>query len=259
MADTTTLPGAGHNSGALDLSLALDSAQLQADLTRDSAGLLARATELKSAYERFIAATAGGIPDEVTLAKAGDFVRQLAAHVTAIDARRTVVKRPVLEAQRIIDAHYKRDMADPLDLLKAEVLKRITLYQRKAQEKIDAERRAEAERQRAAAAALAAAAEAQASESLMDSAMEAEARAEVLAAPTAEPAPVLRSDLGTSIGTRKGPWKVRVVDIAKVPAAYLMANEPVLLATAKTDPRIAAGEQPVPGVEFYRETLANVR
>ena len=263
MADATPPAGAGHNSGVLDLSLALDATQLRADLTADSVALLKRSEELTGAFTRFEKATAAGITTEEMAGKAGDFVRQLAAAVKVIDDRRTVVKAPVLAAQRQIDAYYKGGMSDLLDAMKAKVLGKITAYQRAEQAKADEARRAEAARAREEAARQEALAEAARTAEEADTAMvravEAEETAQALAAPSTAPAPIMRSDMGTSVGMRKGPWQVRVVDITKVPAQFLMVNNPVLLATAKTDPRITAGEQPIPGVEFFRDTVANVR
>lgn len=261
MADILPAAGLGHNSGELDLSLALDPAQLRIDLTADAAALAARCTELAAAFTRFDNATAAGIPDEPTLVKAGDFVRQLAALSTAIDGRRTVVKKPVLEAQRIIDAFYKAGMSDPIDGLKAKVLAKITAFQRAVQARLDEARREEMARQRAAAEALARAAEQAAPADtghLMDRAVEAEEQAATLAAAPVR-APAARSDMGTTVSTRKGPWKLRVLDIAKVPAHFLQVNEAMLLAFAKTDATVAGGAQPVAGVEFYREETAIVR
>lgn len=257
-AATVTAPGPGHNREALDLSLALDPDQLLADLKADTAPLLRRTDDLVAAFGRFAAVTKDGIADDEAVAKAGDFARQLGAHVTAVDARRTVVKAPVLAAQRTIDGYFKGHLSDPVEQAKTAVVRRIEDYQRRQREAAALRAREEADRQRAEAARLAAEAERQRSTALMDAAVEAEARAEQAAIAPVVREPV-RSDFGTTVGTRVGPWKVRVTDISKVPPAFLLINEQVLVATAKTDPRVAAGEQPVPGVEFYRETRAAIR
>lgn len=265
MADTLTAPGAGHNSGRLDLTRALDPEQLLADLQADTADLHKRQEELTAAYDRFAGATKDGIPSDEVLARAGDFVRQLSAHIAAVDQRRTTVKAPVLTAQRTIDNFFKRDLADPIDAAKTKVVRAIEDYQRRQREEAARRAREEAARAQADAERLAAEAERArqavgdvAADTIMEAAIEAEARAEAAAAAPASAGPV-RTDFGTSVGTRLGPWKVRVTDLSKVPAQYLQVNEPVLLATAKTDSRIAAGEQPIPGVEFYRETKASIR
>lgn len=261
MADATTVaapPGPGHNQGPLDLSLVLNADQLLADLQADTVALFQRKEELVAAFERFQTATKDGITSDEVLARAGDFSRQLSALLQAIDARRVAIKKPVLDAQRTIDGFFKRDLSDPIDAAKAAVGKKADVYV--MEKRREAERRAaeEAARVRAEAQRLAEEAERQQSSRLMDAAVEAEAQAAAVeAAPAA--AVHVRSDYGTTVGTRRGPWKVRVVDIAKVPTQYLAVNEPVLLATAKTDPRIDAGEQPIPGVEFYREIKAAIR
>jgi hypothetical protein len=260
MADAATITqaGPGHNQGPLDLSRALDAEQLLADLQADTLPLFGRAKELLEAFVRFDTATKDGIPDEATLGRAGDFVRQLTAHITTVEARRTAVKKPVLEAQRTIDGFFRRDLSDPIEAAKRAVTKRMDDFFARVRQAAQEAARAEAARQREAAEQLAAQAEAQRSDTLMAAAVEAEARAETLAAARVAPAAV-RSDYGTTVHTRQGPWKVRVVDITQVPAAYLMINEQVLLATAKTNAAVAAGEQPIAGVEFYRETTVGVR
>lgn len=257
--DSTEPATIGHNSGALDLTLALDPTQLLSDLQADAQPLFIRKEELIAAFSRFQAATADGIPDEETQARAGDFVRQIAAHVVVVDARRTAIKKPVLEAQRIIDEFFKRDITDPLDAAKRAVLAKVTAFLHKQQQEEAARRRAEAERQRAEAERLAAEAERTASPRMMERALEAEEKAWATgAAPVKVEA--VRSDLGTTISSRRGPWKMRVTDISKIPHAYLLPNEPVLIALAKTHATsIEAGTQPIEGVEFYRDVTANIR
>jgi hypothetical protein len=251
-------PGPGHNSGTLDLSLALDADQLLADLRADTAALAARTDDLVAAFGRFQARTADGIADDVVLAQAGDFVRQLRAHIAAVDSRRTVVKAPVLAAQRAIDGFFKAALAEPVEHAIKGVTHAVDDYMRRLRA-IEAERaREEAARQRAEADRMAREAEQRRSASLMDAAVEAEAKAEALEAAPVAVEPV-RSDLGTTISTRHGLWKVRVTDITLVPAQYLVINEAVLIATARTNPAIAAGQQPVPGVEFYREIKSSIR
>ncbi len=258
MSTTTSPPQPGHNSGSLDLALALDADQLLKDLQTDSTELFTRKEELLNAFDRFQSATAAGIPSDEVLARAGDFKRQLDAHIKVIDARRTNVKAPVLAAQRTIDGFYKRDLSDPLDAVLRAVLGKMDRYVADQRRAAEAKRREEADRAREEAARIAAEAERQQSPALMDRALDAEAAAETVAAKPAT-APHVRSDYGTLVTSRKGPWKVRVVDINLVPRQFLVANEPVLLATAKTDARIEAGQQPIAGVEFYREIKTSVR
>ncbi len=260
MADATTVatPGPGHNSQRLNLAQALDAEQLLADLQADTADLFRRTEELSAAFERFNDLTKNGITSEEVQGRAGDFVRQLSAQLATVDARRTAVKAPVLAAQRTIDGFFGRDLADPLRTAKDAVTRRMDDFVRRQAEEARRAAAEAAERQRAEAARLAAEAERQASPQLLTAAVEAEEQAEAMAAAPAALAPV-RSDYGTTVHARKTPWKVRVTDISKVPPQYLLINEQVLLATAKTDPRIAGGEQPIPGVEFYRELKAGVR
>ena len=260
MADTATLapPALGHNQGPLNLDLVLNADQLLADLQADTTVLFARTEELVAAFARFQDATKDGITSDEVLARAGDFSRQLSAHLATIDARRVAIKAPVLAAQRTIDGFFKRDLADPVEAAKSAVGRKADVYvqaKRAEAARIAAE---EAARARAEAARLAAEAEQQQSTRIMDAAVEAEAQAAAIEAAPIAAGPV-RSDYGTTVGSRMGPWKVRVTDITQVPAQYLTVNEPVLLATAKTDSRVAAGQQPIPGVEFYREVKASIR
>lgn len=257
MNDTQSTPAAGHNSGTLDLSLALDPDLLLRDMRDDSAGLIARGVELLAAFDRY-AAGGNTIPDADTAARAGDFARQLAAHLATIDARRKAVKQPVLDAQRAIDGFYSSVLADPITAAKSAVTSAVDEYVRRRQREERERQAQEAARQRAEAQRLADAAEQQNNSALMDRAIAAEEAAAATAAAPIQPE-MVRSDLGTTISTRKGPWQIRITDDAAVPRQYMTPNGPLLLALAKTLPAIERGEQPIPGVEYYRETKANIR
>jgi len=50
-------------------------------------------------------------------------------------------------------------------------------------------------------------------------------------------------------------WKWRVTNLAEVPRAYLMLNEPMLTKTATAQ----KGAVPVPGIEFYKDRTLSVR
>lgn len=259
MTDTTptdAAPAIGHNRPPLNLAGALDAEQLLSDLRADSAEFEKRSAELMAGFQRFDAATQSGVTDDDTAGRAGAFVRQLDEHTRAIDARRVVVKEPVLTASRTIDGFYKSLGAPILDV-RARVMKKLDDFMRRRREAEAARQREEAARQRAEAERLAAEAERQGNDALLDRALDMEAAASAAPAPVAPPP--IRSDHGTTLSTRRGPWRVRIVDPDRVPRAYLMPNEPMLLALAKTDPRISEGAQPVAGVEFYREEKALVR
>ncbi|MFA9204883.1 MAG: hypothetical protein ACEQSH_00345 [Bacteroidia bacterium] len=255
---TEAAAGIGHNDPPLDLSAALDLDVLTRQLAADTADLMARVTERLDGFERFKVLAANGIPDDTTLAKAGDFARQLSDSISVADDRRTKIKKPVLDAQRAIDGFFKSRMTDPLDAAKRAVLAAVTAYQqKKAREAAEA---AAAERRRLAeeAAALAAKAERTGDDDAMEQAIQREEQAAAI--PVApQPAPVVRTDMGSTIGSRKGPWKVRVTDMSKIPATYLLPNEALLLALVKSTPAIQEKPDSVPGVEFYRETVASIR
>lgn len=249
----------GHNSNSIDLALVLDPEQLLADLKAGTTELFTRRDELVTAFERFQTATANGLADDEAAGKAGDFVRMLGDLLKTADTRRTTIKAPVLEAQRVIDNFFKRDLADPVDAAKRAVSASISSYVA-ARERAEREaRQAAAEAQRREAQRLAEEAERTQNAATMDRALDAEARAEQTAAAPVAPPPV-RSGLGTTVSSRKGPIKMRVTDIDKVPRAYLVPSEPMLLGYAKAHAAaIDAGQQPIPGVEFYREVTANIR
>lgn len=258
--DLHSPPPAGHNAPPLETSLAmaLDLRVLDEQLRATFAPLIQRAGDLAAGHARFKLAHPEGIPSEQVAGAAGDFVRQVAAALEAIDQRRTTVKAPVLDATRKIDG-FAKEISEPLRVIRQAVehdLNRYVAAQRAAAEEA---RRKEAERLEAEAQRLAAQAQRQDDDDTMARAVQAEQEAEALKAAPAATGPIVRSDLGTAIGVRKGPWRVRITDAAKIPREYLMPNEPKLLAEAKTKSAIGRGEQPIPGVEFYREEKVSVR
>jgi hypothetical protein len=245
-------PAPGDNLPPLDLAEVLAPDLLAAQVSRAIADLAPRAAELLESFSRFDAATAGaGIGNDETAARAGDLARMITDHRRTIEGRRETIKRPLLEGSRIVDSLVKREYSDPLDEAARVIRARLSQFvDRKA-----AQARAEQDRAaRQAAAEAARLAEAGA----IASAIEKEADAAAMAAAPIAPA-VLRSDLGTTISSRRGPLKVRIVDPAKVPREFLMVNEPALLAAAKGDKALAEGERRIPGVEFYRESQASIR
>lgn len=256
MNDATTTPttdtaaGIGHNQPP-EPTLDLSTATLNGILARRSDTLATRQAALLAGLDRFKAAIQpDGIPNDETLGRAGDFDRQLRELEQALDAQRTEVKAPVLAASKIIDGHY-RSLSDPLGAGRRVVQDAMSAYA--------ARKRREAEEQaRAEAAALARKAELAADRGDTATAVALDEQAEQVAQAATAPVRVA-SDLGTTVFTRKGPWKVRITDAAKIPREYLMPNEPKLLAEARTNKAIEAGEQPIPGVEFYRETKVGTR
>jgi len=85
-------------------------------------------------------------------------------------------------------------------------------------------------------------------ETLLREAAEAEQKAEFerMAAEQARQQTFVRKEAGESERTT---WKARVVDIEKVPRFYMVVNEAMLNAVAKT----TKGKSTIPGVEFYEE------
>ncbi len=87
-------------------------------------------------------------------------------------------------------------------------------------------------------------------ETLLREAAEAEQKAELerIAAEQAQQQTFVRKESGESVRTT---WKARVVDIEKVPRFYMVVNEAMLNAVAKT----TKGKSTIPGIEFYEEKI----
>lgn len=247
---------------------ALKPDQLAVDLQSANEDVVKRAGALLEAVPRFLAILVeGAIPNDTEYGRAGDFHKQIGDVIKAVDHRRTAIKEPVLLAERMIDAFFANAATKPLSDARQTINGHITRYaQRKAQEAREEQARqarlaAEAAA-RAAEAAKAAAEEGPAADdqAAIDAAIAAEeAMMATAAAPPPSEAAKVTSSLGTTVHMRKGPWRVRITDPAAIPRAFLMPNEAALLAQAKTDPRIAEGVQPIPGVEFYRDSKAATR
>lgn len=86
------------------------------------------------------------IADEATSGKVADLVRLITACRKTAETQRVGRKEPFLQAERLVDAHFKR-ITDPLDGAKREVEKRLTTYQRQKAEDERRAREAEARRQ----------------------------------------------------------------------------------------------------------------
>lgn len=115
--------------------------ELQAILAEDNAQLLSRRDELLAAASRIPDVTDDDLARRVT-----DFIRQVTAAVKAADGARIASKEPFLAGGRAVDGFY-RQIADPLDLIKRAVEKKLTAYLR---EKAELERRERQERERLA-------------------------------------------------------------------------------------------------------------
>lgn len=249
MGHTESAPsaGAGSNRPVMDLAAALAPDALAAWLEHEYAGHEARCAELAAAYERFLTATADGITDDGVTGRATDFAKVHKAELVAIDATRTRIKAPVLHAQRMIDGAGKK-LTDPLRANVAEIEGRIAVY---LTAKAEAARRAaEIEAQRLAALAQEAMRDAEPEDAIV--ALRDAQQAEALAtAPTPELTRT-RSLSGAMAGLRDN-FVAELVDITKVPTAYLQVNDAVVKAA------IRSGVRDIPGLRIWNDARAFVR
>lgn len=125
--------GIGDNLGAIP-----GGEILREYLADSNAALIHRRDELIEA--------AGRIPeiDDNVARLVTDFVRQVTACAKAAEGARVAAKEPYLEGSRAVDGFY-RMITDPLDKVKREVERRLTVYLRA---KAEAERREREERAR---------------------------------------------------------------------------------------------------------------
>jgi membrane protein involved in colicin uptake len=256
-------PPIGHNEPPLDLHQALDPDVLRKQILRDYANLTTRRDELLAAFERFKIKTEKGIADDDTQGKGGDFIRQIKAAVNVADTARELVKKPILEASRLVDGHFKRELIEPMERAATEATARLTTYAKAKAEKARALAQAEAKRIADEAAALALKAARDMDTDALDAAIAAEeqaadAAAAAAKAPTAELSRV-RSDYGSAVSLG-GTWTYEVTDKTLVPREYLMVNDAMVKAVMASDAAVKkAGAQPIPGVRFYKDEKARVR
>jgi hypothetical protein len=112
-----------------------------ARLMDDYAELLKRRDELIAGGGRVPAE----ITDDDTNRRAGDFVKQIAETIKKAESHRQAEKAPYIEAGGLVDAFFKAGIADKLKAIQENVRKRMTAYQRQAEE-AERQRREEAAR-----------------------------------------------------------------------------------------------------------------
>lgn len=272
MSDTTDdldwTPPAGHNIPPLDLAEALSAAALAGLLDQKLAEHRARCDTLIAADVRFSDATKAGISDDDTAGKATDFVRQLKAASKAADQCREVIKAPVLAAQRQIDGEAKK-ITVLLDAAASRAEDRVRAYlkQKETEEREKAQREArlreeEARRLIAEAEAAEVSTETVATERAI-AAIDAAENARRAAAASAADMSRTRTTLGGVASLRKN-WVHEVTDkvallravvAGEASADYVMPNDPVLKALAKSQEDKAK----VPGVVFRNDAGVTIR
>lgn len=239
------------NAPVVNLDAALEPAALAAYVEFEYAEHTAAVAALMARNERFLSVTAEGIADDFICGHATDFAKEMAGAGKALDATHTRVKAPVLRAQRLIDGEKKK-LNDQLIEATREVDARIGKYLNAKDARLRAEAEAEAKRLALEAEARIAEAQATATIEATESAVEAMEAADV-AAERAE-ASVLdmtrtRSQSGALAGLREH-WTYALLDITKVPAAFLMVNDAVVKAAIKS------GTREVPGLRIFAERKA---
>jgi hypothetical protein len=222
------------------------------------------------------------VEDDETSGILAGVITQINGAAKIADKTREGVKAPYLEGSRIVDSFFKGGVVDPLTKRADKLNEKQTAYQRA---KADQERRraeaaaaaaraeeearrreaekADRERQRAEREARKAMDDAAAAEDAKFRAAEAQQRAEVarqqqelarihrekeaaIAASNAADRSRTRGDY--AMASLRTTWHFRVIDIAKVPAAYLMVNESMVNAAirARVNP-----VRDIPGLEIY--------
>ncbi len=242
------------NRPNLNLWNALEPEALGIFLDDKFAPCLVRFNELMAAYKRFLAATNNdGVANDVVAAKSTDFIKQLKGHIKEVEEVRTAVKAPVLAAQRQIDGKG-RTLTEPMVNASVEVESRLGAFLR--QKEIEARRAAaeEAARKEAEVQALLDHATETGDEAFVGQAEDVAAEVEV--ALKAATAPVdeltrLRASFGTA--SLRDNWVYDVVDITKVPAAYLQINDAVVKAA------IRSGVRQIDGLVIRNEPKAAIR
>lgn len=267
-ADTgTELAGLGHNNPPAPLT----AIEVRAYLADAKAPLVERKDALMAGVARFLEKHSV-IADEETQSRAGDFVKQIAAHAKIVEDHRTPAKKPFLDSGRAVDAFFK-DIADPLAQGIAKIRAPMTVWAQKQEaiRRAKADQEAAEARQRAREAAEALAKQ-QAEEAERE---EARRRSEyVPPAPVEAPPPVsldeviaiskeaealtraaeakpadfsrTRGEFG-SVSSLRQIVTVEMVDIALVPREFLLFNESAAKRAAQANEGLV-----IPGVKINR-------
>jgi len=242
------------NVPMIDLTAALDPSSLAWWIEYSYSEHAAAISALLTRFQAFANVTANGIQDDFIAGHAADFARDLKQASAALDETRTRIKKPVLHAQRMIDGEAKK-ITDQVTAAVREVETRVTAYLRAKE--VAARAAAEAEAQRLALEAETRIAEANetndetAIEAAVES-MDAASKADEMANARALELTRTRG-VGGALTALKDNWVAELVDITKVPTAYLQLNESVVKAAIKT------GVRDIPGIRIWNDARAFVR
>ncbi|HTI81813.1 MAG TPA: hypothetical protein VL614_15295 [Acetobacteraceae bacterium] len=279
----------GHNNppGLVPL---LETAGLADQLRLDHHHLFVRRDELLKMVADWVADHAEGVGSEDDAKEATDTLGQVLREIDTIDKSSSVglraeIKKPILDATRIIDGIFKTELADQLRAGAAKLNGPLTKFaqdqRRKAEEarqklireQQDAEQKRQRELQEEAERANTQAAETMSAADL-DAAIAAEEAA--LNAPH-EPSPFrtklpstkeagrVYGDLGT-MSSLRGKWKAVIVDPRAVPREHCVPSQALIDAAMKASippGGKGAGSSPtitIPGVRFeFEENLSTRR
>jgi hypothetical protein len=264
-------PGIGHNLGFISLDadgrVVLDANIMREYLGEEIAGLAARKAELLGSVARAPAT----ISDEETAGKIADLTKLIAACIKNAEADRVARKESFLEGGRVIDGVF-RGITEPLIRGKADIERRLTLYQREVAE-IERRRReffaqverAEADRLAREAAEREAAAQTEAN---IDEAISADALAQqrqadaVAAQKAAEANPAelsrQRSDFGAVASLRRF-WDAEGIDRDTLDLETLRPHLPLDALEKAVRSFIRAGGRELRGVRIFENTATTVR
>ena len=242
------------NTPSIDLTAALDPSSLAWWIEWNYSDNATAIDLLLKRFVTFTDVTVNGIHDDFTCGHAADFAHALKQAANALDQKRTEIKKPVLHAQRMIDGEAKK-LADRVAAAVREVETRVTAYLR--MKEAEARAAAEAEAQRLAEAAHNAmlAADAINTPEADDAAVQAVQEAQIAESQaTAKALELTRTrGVGGALTALKDNWVAELVDITKVPTAYLQLNDSVVKAAIKS------GVREIPGLRIVNASKAMIR
>ena len=263
--------GIGHNLGFVSLDadgrVLLDADVMREYLDEEIAGLIARKAELLASVGRAPAT----IADQETAGKVADLTKLIAACIKNAEADRVARKEPFLEGGRVIDGVF-RGITEPLTRAKADVERRLTLYQREVaeaerrrREEIARREREEAERlaREAAEAEAAAQTEVDVDEAISADALAQQREADAIAArkaAEAKPAELSRqrSDYGAVASLRRF-WDMEGLDRDALDLSTLRPFLPLDALEKAVRGFIRAGGRELKGVRIFENTATSVR
>ena len=244
----------GSNAPVIDLPSALDPRQLEPWVDFQYAQHASAIETLMVRHGRFLQITEGGISDDIMLGHASDFAKLLRAADVDLNNTRTNIKKPVLHAQRLIDGKAKA-LADQITMALTDIELRSKVWLKKKEDanreaaRLEALRlAAEAERLIAEAQQSGTKEDAETAWNTMDEADAAQKLAEAKALELTR----TRSQGGSLTGLRDN-YVHKLVDITKVPMAYLQVNDALVKAAIKS------GVRQIEGLEIYNDPKVMVR